>query len=92
MSRGSEGGNTPNILFLELSDHSPEQAGHPSHRFDHAHFLVHGCVFESHHFLHAPEAVTEAVVGALGATTVICAVVAIGASVEVVLAARKPAA
>ena len=74
VSRGSEGGNTPNILFLELSDHSPEQAGHPSHRFDHPHFLVHGCVFESHHFLHAPEAVTEAVVGAKLVIFAVCAV------------------
>ena len=79
-------------LFLEPTVHSPEQAGHPSHRFDHLHFLDHGCLFELHHCLHAPETVTGAVVGTLGATIVICAVVAVGASVDVLLAARKPAA
>ena len=75
------------ILVLELapSTHSLEQARHPSHRFDHSHFLDQGCMFDLHHCLHAPEAVGGAVVSVLTATVVIRVVFAVTSTRDAVV-------
>ena len=53
----------PLLQHTTQDNHSPEHSGHPSHRFDHAHFSFHSFLFEPHHFAHSTMAIANPVNG-----------------------------